>query len=397
MNQIVNLCDELDASLVLERPRLVGLCARLTNNSQVAEDLAQETLLEAWRHLSELRDKQKFSQWLSGIARNVCLRWMRKQGKDTAHLASLSDYLDPGDSEQEDQLADAFDLEIQLERKELIELLDRALAFLPAETRSLLVERYMLESPLGEVAARLGIDTSVAAMRLQRGKLALRRVLATKFEQEVASYSLGTTHAAGASGWEETRLWCNVCGQHHFRGQYDPVGGDLRLTCPACCPDPEDSMMHTHGLYILGGVKGYKPALSRVYNWGHNYYQPNLLASTIPCPVCGQPNRLHRGPTEHPDLPPWHRNRRGLFHLCEHCSPPRSSWSSLEFLVLALPEGRNFQKEHPRIRWLPAREIETAGCPAIVTTFESVTSQDRFVVVSALDTYEVLRIEGGGR
>ena len=86
MNQIVNLCDELDASLVLERPRLVGLCASLTINPQVAEDLAQETLLEAWRHLGELRDKQKFSQWLSGIARNVCLRRLRKQGYETLRI-----------------------------------------------------------------------------------------------------------------------------------------------------------------------------------------------------------------------------------------------------------------------------------------------------------------------
>lgn len=62
-----------------EHARLVRLCATITGSSEAAEDLAQETLLEAWRHLEGLRDPEKRSQWLSGIARNVCLRWKRKQ------------------------------------------------------------------------------------------------------------------------------------------------------------------------------------------------------------------------------------------------------------------------------------------------------------------------------
>src|SRR5579885_2762403 len=186
MNDLIDVDNGLEISLALERPRLVGLCARLTGRNDIAEDLAQETLLEAWRHLNDLRDQQKFSQWLSGIARNVCLRWQQKQGKEASHTApSALCSLDAPD-EIEEQLADEFDLEIHLDHKELIELLDRALALLPADTRAVLIERYVLESPLADVAARLGVQTSVAAMRLQRGKLALRRVLETQFEEELA-------------------------------------------------------------------------------------------------------------------------------------------------------------------------------------------------------------------
>jgi DNA-directed RNA polymerase specialized sigma24 family protein len=42
--------DSVQAEAMLERARLVRLCARLTGNIDVAEDLAQETLFEAWRH-----------------------------------------------------------------------------------------------------------------------------------------------------------------------------------------------------------------------------------------------------------------------------------------------------------------------------------------------------------
>ncbi len=395
MNDLIDVDNGLEVSLALERPRLVGLCARLTGRNDIAEDLAQETLLEAWRHLNDLRDQQKFSQWLSGIARNVCLRWQQKQGKEASHTApSALCSLDAPD-EIEEQLADEFDLEIHLDHKELIELLDRALALLPADTRAVLIERYVLESPLAEVAARLGVQTSVAAMRLQRGKLALRRVLETQFEEELAAYNLGSADAASTLRWQETRLWCTSCGQHHLKGSYDPVEGELWLTCPACCPEPGDFILHTHSISILGGVKGYKPALSRIYNWNHAYYRPNLLSPTVPCIVCGQATRLQKGLVNYPDIPPWHRNRHGLFHLCEYCSPARSSWTSLEGLVLALPEARSFQRDHPRIRLLPAREVERDGRPAIVTTFESVTTQERLAVVSARDTYETLHIERG--
>src|SRR5437660_1100031 len=125
----------LEGALAGERLRIVGLCATLTRNVDVAEDLAQEVLLEAWRSIERLRDAEQFSHWLSGIARNVCLRWERKQGSYLAHLA-----LPPADDEMplEEQLAADVDLEIELERKELVELLDRALAVLPATTRAVL-------------------------------------------------------------------------------------------------------------------------------------------------------------------------------------------------------------------------------------------------------------------
>ena len=45
----------------------------------------------------------------------------------------------------EESLADTFDLEVELERQELIELLDRAMSLLPEDTRAALVKRYVDE------------------------------------------------------------------------------------------------------------------------------------------------------------------------------------------------------------------------------------------------------------
>lgn len=107
-----------------------GWCAsvlQLRGTSGAVEDLAQETLLEAWRHLKGLRDPQKRFQWLTGIARNVCRRWRRQRGRDLARHVPLEAPPEQEGVLPEEAFADLFDIDVELERKELIALLDRAM------------------------------------------------------------------------------------------------------------------------------------------------------------------------------------------------------------------------------------------------------------------------------
>lgn len=76
--------------LAAERPRLVRLCTRITGDPGSAEDLAQETLIEAWRHADGLRDPSAVQAWLTGIARNVCRRWARSRGRDRSRSPVLA-------------------------------------------------------------------------------------------------------------------------------------------------------------------------------------------------------------------------------------------------------------------------------------------------------------------
>lgn len=133
--------ESVDVTFSLERPRLIRLYTLLVGNAEVAEDLTQEALLEAWRHPHERRDPGRLQPWLTSIARNVCSRWLRKHGRELARRAELYRFGEEEAQNLEDVLADDYNIEVELERKELIEVLDRSLTLLPPETRTILIER----------------------------------------------------------------------------------------------------------------------------------------------------------------------------------------------------------------------------------------------------------------
>ncbi len=85
--------------------------------------------------------------------------------------------------------------------------------------------------------------------------------------------------------------------------------------------------------------------------------------------------------------------RHGIAFICPTCE---SWYSSPSYgIVHRMPETQQFLREHPRVRTLPEREIEVDGQLALVTSLESITESARLDVVTALDTYEILRIFGG--
>jgi hypothetical protein len=67
---------------------------------------------------------------------------------------------------------------------------------------------------------------------------------------------------------------------------------------------------------------------------------------------------------------------------------------SLDGLVLALPEGRRFWRDYPRLRILPQREIEEVdGRPALVTRLTAVSSPAGLDVIVSRDNFRVLKID----
>ena len=179
-------------------------------------------------------------------------------------------------------LAEDCDLEVELERGELVELLDRALGMLPSETRDVLIGRFVEETPLGELAGQLGLQPGALRMRLQRGKLALRKVLTTTYADDAVSLGLipGTV-----AGWQETRIWCPGAGAPACAGVSAVLGG--RSSSPAridrfiICPW---TVVHSDTTAL--GVTGFRSTFNKVGHQAHEFW-PDRLAAMMTTPIPG--------------------------------------------------------------------------------------------------------------
>lgn len=365
--------------LLAERPRLVRLCARLSGSAEAAEDLAQETLLQAWHHAGRLHHWDNPAAWLSAIARNVCLAWSRRHYRDQARQPSL-DGVGP--------LADDLDLELELERAELATLLDRALELLPPATRTVLVQKYVEALPAAEIAARLGINENVVAVRLHRGKIAFRRVLANELRADALAHGL---IAENAGEWRSTPLCCLECGRQHVLAYLPASPGTIAFRCPGCDPDPARitsgyRLANTYFAALLGELARPTSIMRRASRWAHEYFLHAIEKQTVPCTNCGAAATVHLQPYEqakHEVLP-------FVYVACEQCGEAVST--SLDGLITNLPAVQRFWREHKQVLRVPGGVAEVDGRPARITRFESVGGSAWLDVVAALDPFRVLHI-----
>ncbi|MDX1931619.1 MAG: RNA polymerase sigma factor [Capsulimonadales bacterium] len=383
--------------LAAERGRIVRLCARQVHSAEVAEDLAQETLAIAWRQRHSLKNGDVWQAWLNGIARNVCLRYLRKAGVERERLVTAS-----GDNPATDyeMLVDASvpDLSELLDRDDISRLLDRALDRLPSVAQDLLVDRYIRELPIEEIAARRGVREATAVVQLHRSRQALRRVL-THSEMRTETVALGLIDE-GSLLWQETRLWCPDCGMHRlegFLGFKSPSEGAERnrqltfsLRCPGCSRHEGAFLFMGHCSELLDGVKGFKPALNRVNRWWSEHTARLIRERSARCLRCGHfPVPVF---TVAPESFPWsfYHGRNGLFTECERCR----SATAIEIHEIArhLPAAQRFWQSTPRLRTLEPFRVESADGPLLVTRLESVTDSRSLEIALHPETLETVRI-----
>ncbi len=386
MQQAGEATAALEAAFATQRARLVRLCARMTGHAEVAEDLAQETLIEAWRMAHKLRDQEHLAAWLAAIARNICLRWARSRSRELAWRVESAplDALEPARSLDERVAGDA-DLELDLERHELAELLDRALGLLPPETRDILIQSYIHELPQAALAGRLGLSEGALRVRLHRGKLALRRVLTTDLRQEASAYGLVDLET---EEWQETRIWCPLCAQRRLIAMVDRSTRGIEFRCPGPCFWPPGTVVEGSLQLRAEHLTSQKAIMSRLLLDCHAYYRQGLASGQTRCRQCGQPLPVRQyAPAE---LPGPQSEWYGIHIYCPACRG--GDTTPLSHLTLDLPETGQFWRKHPRIRSFPRREIEFAGRPALLSGFESVTDQASIEVISARATLEVLYV-----
>ena len=390
-----HLSANIEQMLVTARPRLVKFAAAQDVASDAIEDVVQETLIEAWRHLAQLQTPERFDAWLYGICRNMCARWKQKRRQAIARQTTLSHLRpckdDRGETTWEETLADpcALDPVEALSSQDLTLLLDRALGYLPEGMRQAVEAHYLAGLPQQEAASRLGLTTKALEVRLVRARRRLRQILSGALYDEAEAFGLAIEPEAEA-GWRETRIWCMVCGRHRLQGLFDvqPDGSvDLRLCCPNCDHYGRREWIKTGGLFELCGLKSFRPALKRSQEIAIAYWSSQSARRS--CPYCKAPAQVQLlGPEESRSwLTPWTGLRFVL--ECPACGVLLSS--PISMTVLHSPPVQCFIEEHPRWIFEPEALIEYAGLPAFRVLFADTTSSARLTLVLHCETLQVMR------
>lgn len=143
-------------------------------NEDIAQELAQEALLQAYLSLNHLRDAKRFKNWLYSIVLNLCRNYLRDRTRNFLSLEAIAE------SQNFDILSSTKvvpDPQQLAEEHELHELILEAVNTLSPKNRMATLLFYQEQLTMQEVAASLGISIVAAKGRLHKARNQLRSQL----------------------------------------------------------------------------------------------------------------------------------------------------------------------------------------------------------------------------
>ncbi len=330
-----------------ERSDILRTLTIWTQNQTAAEDLTQQTMLEAWKSERQPPDPE-WRPWLFGIARNMFYRWRRDLARDLRRTIAM-----PETDAIFEATASDIDLDIELERNEIAALLHDLLDRLPKETRDILLHMYINELPQAAIAESLGLHEKAVEGRLFRGKRILRDQL-LMFRAD-AAVELGIVTESNT--WQQTVHWCPRCGDQQLLARWSDKG-TLRFECPSCLDGARTEVYV--GDEIQSRTLNRRPTYSRVMKFFS--LQSDACVRTNPslpvtCPACDSTMRYMVQRFNEPLA------FEAAF-FCNSCDAYFRFENLLECGIDA-KAGVAFRLQHPRVAASPPTLINYQGMEAI--------------------------------
>ena len=157
---------------------------KMCGQTQDAEDITQDTFLNAFKSLHGFREESKLKNWLFRIAANACIRKRRRKKCEPDKEISLESLL-PGNNRPENyEIPDwSTDPGKALLRSELKQIIDTAITSLPGKYRAVFDLRDIEGFSTEETAKILGITVPSVKTRLHRARFFLRREISNRFKE----------------------------------------------------------------------------------------------------------------------------------------------------------------------------------------------------------------------
>lgn len=168
------------AALVRRHASMVwGVCCRLLQNQQDAEDAFQATFVVLVRKAADV-PRQAVANWLFGVARQTAVRLRATSAKRRQRESQVVNMPEPSVAEN---------------RADLHRVLDEELSRLPNHYRGVIVLCDLEDLTRKEAAAQLGIPEGTVASRLVRA----RAMLAKRLTRRGVALAAGSIAAAGSA------------------------------------------------------------------------------------------------------------------------------------------------------------------------------------------------------
>lgn len=161
--------------------RIYAFGVRVCGEREDARDVAQDTLLQAYRALGELNEPRALRSWIFRVVSNACRMRRRKGNYEGARELTLEELMPRDRRDAEIQIPDTGSLpDDDLARKEIQEAVQAGIRELPSHYRMVLLLRDIEQLSTREVGEALDLEDSAVKMRLHRARVMLRNVLADR-------------------------------------------------------------------------------------------------------------------------------------------------------------------------------------------------------------------------
>ena len=143
-----------------------ALAWRKIGDFHIAEEIAQDAFLQAYKNLATLRNPNQFAGWLYVIASNLCKRWhqSRKPAMQSLEDTSVTEI---EESSYKRHVSEQREMEVMEHRREIVkELLEK----LPESERTVVTLHYLGEMTTKEIGKFLGVSVNTIKSRLRRAR-----------------------------------------------------------------------------------------------------------------------------------------------------------------------------------------------------------------------------------
>ena len=159
------------------RDKIFARAFSMMRHEEEALDLSQDAWVKGWQRLAQFHGESSFITWMTRIVINLCLDQLRKQKRQRAESIEAMDEEGGGGIERRMPVINPNPTQ-GLERAELRERIDRALAQLSYEHRTVLVLHEFEELEYKEIAKQMKCSIGTVMSRLFYARRRMESLLA---------------------------------------------------------------------------------------------------------------------------------------------------------------------------------------------------------------------------